>query len=170
MDGSWNDAPWGEDDVDHDVDEPTLDAFDFFDPADDSETEDPSEYASDSEDATDDNDAPAMLFTVTNPPGTVSVTVMADGGPMQIDLAPRAVDMTESRLAEEISLMARLAGRNALAGQHVLISGIMRRLGHDRLAVQSYLEHELGLPSAETVLAAKAEIFASRYRDEAERW
>jgi hypothetical protein len=111
-----------------------------------------------------------MLFTVTNPPGTVSVTVMADGGPTQIDLAPRAVDMTESQLAEEISLMARLAGQNALAGQHVLISGIMRRLGHDRLSVQSYLEHELGLPSAETVLAAKAEIFAARYHDEAQRW
>jgi hypothetical protein len=154
VDGSWRECPWDEDKVDHEADEPTLEAFDFVDPADDSDAEDAE---------------PAMLFTVTNPPGTVSVTVTADGGPMQIDLAPRVVDMTESQLAEEISLMATLAGQNALAGQHVLISGIMRRLGHDRLSVQSYLEHELGLPSAETVLAAKAEIFAARYLDEAER-
>ena len=156
MDGSWSDSPWNEDEVDHDADESTLDAFDFVDPAYDSDT--------------DDGAVPAMLFTVTNPPGTVSVTVTADGGPTQIDLEPRAVDMTESQLADEISLMATLAGQNALAGQHVLISSIMLRLGHDRLSVQSYLEHELGLPSAEAVLAEKAEIFAARYRDEAERW
>ena len=104
-----------------------------------------------------------MLFTVTNPPGTVSVTTLVNGLPMQIDLAPRVVDMTESELTEEILLIARLAARNALAGQHVLISGIMQRCGLDPSAVRSYLEHDLGLPSAEKVLAEKAQIFAERY-------
>ncbi len=107
-----------------------------------------------------------MFFTVTNPPGTVSATALMDGRPVQVTLAPQVADMTESELAEEISLIARLASQNARAGQHLLVSGMMQELGEDPLSVRSFVEHELGLPSAETVLADKAQIFATRYAHE----
>lgn len=63
-----------------------------------------------------------MLFTVTNPPrGTVSVTALANGQPVHVELAPpEVVDMPESQLSEEISVIAGLATQNARAGQHLL--------------------------------------------------
>jgi hypothetical protein len=74
--------------------------------------------------------------------------------------------MTESELAEEISLIARLASQNARAGQHLLASGMLQQLGEDPVSARSYVEYQLGLPSPETVLADKAQIFATRYAHE----
>ena len=108
-----------------------------------------------------------MSVTVTNPHGTVSTTVLIDGGLRRVDLAPRvAVDMTESELAEEILLLSRVARQNALAGQHLLVSAVLQRLGHDPVSTGGMLTHQLGLPSAETALAEKAQIFATRYVDD----
>lgn len=156
MNGSWSDTSWDDDESDSSEDESMLSALDYV-----NDGENPSSTSA--VDAGADDPSLEMFFTVTNPPGTVSVTTLVNGLPMQIDLAPRVVDMTEIELTEEILLIARLAAQNALAGQHVLISGIMRRCGLDPSAVRSYLEHDLGLPSAEKVLAEKAQIFAARY-------
>jgi len=130
----------------------------------------PAVAPADTQDTPDTEDDPqTMTVTVTNPPGTVSVTVLIDGSPTRIELAPRAaVDMTESQLAEEILLISGLARQNAQAGQHLLVSGILQRLGHDRVSTRGYLEHELGLPSAEKALAEKAQLFATRYAGEEE--
>ncbi|MBJ7341916.1 YbaB/EbfC family DNA-binding protein [Mycolicibacterium sp.] len=106
-----------------------------------------------------------MLFSVTNPPGTVSVTALADGRPVHVDLAPAVSNMSESQLSEEISVLAQLASQNARAAQHLLASTMLQRLGHDRASSRAYVEHELGLPSPETVLADKAHVFATRYAD-----
>jgi ESX secretion-associated protein EspD/H len=112
-------------------------------------------------------DSQPMSVTVTNPSGTVSATVLIDGGLRRVDLAPRvAADMTESELAEEILLIARLARENALAGQHLLISATLQRLGHDPLSTRSILTYQLGLPSVETALAEKTQAFATRYDHE----
>jgi hypothetical protein len=144
MAGDWDD----EDDVGWDGD--------YFEP---DHAAEPAEYATD-----DTEDTEPITVTVTNPPGTVSVTVLIDGSPRRIDLAPRvAVDMTESELAEEILLISRLARQNAQAGQHLLVAGTLQRLGHDPASTRGFLEDELGLPSAETALADKAQIFATRY-------
>ena len=113
----------------------------------------------------DDGQLQTMFFTVSNPPGTVAVTASADGRPVRVDLAPHANQMTESQLGEEISLIARLASQNARAGQHLLATSMMEQLGHDRASTRAYVEHELGLPSPETVLADKASVFAARYAD-----
>lgn len=154
MSGSWSDDSWVDDDEsDHDAGESMLDALDYLDP-----------LAPDDEE--DDTSDAVLFFTVTNPAGTVSVTALTDGRPVRIDLAPQVATMTESQLSDEISLIARLAGQNARAGQHLLISRMMQRLGHDPLSARSYVEHELGLPSPETVLADKAHIFATRYAEE----
>ena len=114
----------------------------------------------------DDDADQAMFFTVTNPPGTVSVTALGNGMPIRVDLAPKVVEMTESQLTDEICVIAGLASRHAKAGQHLLVSSLMQRMGHDKVSVRSFVEYELGLPSVETVLAEKSEVFASRYTDE----
>ncbi|GAB7067633.1 YbaB/EbfC family nucleoid-associated protein [Mycobacterium hodleri] len=107
-----------------------------------------------------------MLFTVTNPRGTVSVTALANGQPVHVELAPEVVDMPESQLSEEISVIAGLATQNARAGQHLLASALLQRLGHDRTSTLGFLERELGLPSPDAVLAHKAHVFATRYAND----
>jgi hypothetical protein len=138
---------------------------DFYD---DTAWETPGQFASPGgeEVEVDDSADQAMFFTVTNPPGTVSVTALGNGMPIRVDLAPKAVEMTESQLTEEICVIAGLASRHAKAGQHLLVSSLMKRMGHDSVSVRSFVEYELGLPSVETVLAEKSEVFANRYTDE----
>ena len=115
--------------------------------------------------APEDAETRTMLFTVTNPPGTVSVTALADGRPIHVELEPQVSRMSERQLAEEISVIARLASQNARAAQYLLATTMLQRLGHDRISTRSYVEHELGLPSPETVLADKAHVFSTRYAD-----
>jgi len=164
MNGNWSDDAWDDDEDDHGPAESMLDALDFSPPA-------VADYVDVGLDAVlpDDDGEPGpqtIFFTVTNPPGTVSATALLDGRPIQVTLAPQVCNMTESQLAEEISLIARLASQNARAGQHLLVSGMMQQMGEDPLTARSYAEHELGLPTAETVLADKAQIFATRYAHE----
>ncbi|OLO99145.1 hypothetical protein BVU76_27200 [Mycolicibacterium porcinum] len=161
MGDSWDDDSW-DDEVD-DADESLLDALDFTNPIE--QPEDDSDVATPTTD-TDDGDVPTMFFTVTNPPGTVSVSALASGQPAHIDLSPRVVDMTERQLADEIVVIAKLAARQALAGQNLILSSVLERLGVDRTLIRNHLEHDAGLPSAEAVLAEKAQIFATRYRDD----
>jgi hypothetical protein len=161
MNGDWSADSWDDDEDDHRPAESMLDALDFSPPA-------VADYVDVGLDAVlpDDDEEPgpqAIFFTVTNPPGTVSATALLDGRPIQVTLAPQACNMTESQLAEEISLITRLASQNARAGQHLLVSGMLQQMGEDPVSAQSYAEHELGLPTAETVLADKAQIFATRY-------
>lgn len=160
MNGNWSDDPWDDDEDDHGPGESMLDALDFSPPV-------AADYVDAGLDATmpvDEDDGPqTMFFTVTNPPGTVSATALIDGRPIQVTLAPQVCNMTESQLAEEISLITRLASQNARAGQHLLVSGMLQQMGEDPVTARSYAEHELGLPTVETVLADKAQIFATRY-------
>jgi len=107
-----------------------------------------------------------IIFTVTNPPGTVSVSALPNGRPYRIELGPQVTAMTESQLAEEISVISRLAQQNALAGQRLIVANLMSRTGLDPVAVNGYLDRDLGLPSMETALADKAEVFATRYEHE----
>lgn len=159
MGDNWDDDAWNG----YPEDESSLDALDFTNlieqPEDNSAAETPTPDA-------DDDAVLAVYFTVTNPPGTVSVSAMASGQPAHIDLSPRVVDMTESQLAEEILVIASLATQQALAGQNLILSSVLERLGADRNTIRNHLEHDAGLPSAQAVLAEKAQIFATRYRDD----
>jgi hypothetical protein len=160
--------PWEDDEEIADFDEQSvLDALDGYAPkgrADDAD--DPWGLSGPSDD--DGDYVQTLLFTATNPPATVSVTALLDGRILRVDLDPRVETLTESQLAEEISIIARMARQQARAAQHVVTLEFMRRLGHDRVVTQSYLEHELGLPSPQTVLTERAELFASRYAGEDE--
>lgn len=103
-----------------------------------------------------------LLFTAANPPGTVSVTAMLDGTLIRVDLSADAVEMTERELAEEILLVSSLAQLQAGAARHTLVAEFMTRLGPDRVAVAANLEHEIGLPSPQTVREKRIAAFAAR--------
>ena len=63
-----------------------------------------------------DDELPVPVFTVTNPPGTVTVTAFLDGRVKQIELSPKVTDMTETDLADEIVVIAGLATADATVG------------------------------------------------------
>ena len=113
-----------------------------------------------------DDDAPGPMFTVTNPPGTVSVSSLMDGRIQQIDLAPSVTTMTESQLAEEIRVIADLARRKGLAGQHTFMTNMLYSEAHHNGAdVREVLEQGLELPSPQQADEAQADVFASRYSE-----
>lgn len=66
--------------------------------------------AATSADGDGEDETPAPVFTVTNPPGTVTVAAYLDGRVHQIALSPKVVNMTERELADEIRVIADLAG------------------------------------------------------------
>ena len=124
----------------------------------DSQTGDADEHA--------DGDAPMPMFTVTNPPGTVSVSSLMDGRIQQIDLAPSVTTMTESQLAEEIRVIADLARLKGLAGQYAFMATMLYSEANQNGAeVREVLEQGLELPSPQQADEAQADVFASRYSE-----
>jgi hypothetical protein len=109
-------------------------------------------------------DEPSVpLFTVTNPPGTVTVTTFMDGRVNRIDLSPKATTMTETNLADEIVVIARLATQDARSAQYSFMLEGMREQGHDDFATHDFLTRDLDLPSPDQAQAARAQVFATRY-------
>jgi hypothetical protein len=158
------DSPWDDEEPIEVGDDSVLDAFDEYIPAE--EPDDAADPWDTPEPPTrDDDTVTTVLFTAANPDGTVSVTALMGGQILRVDLSPQVTRMTESELAEEVTVIAGLARRQAQAGQHVLIALIMRQQGHDPASTQSFLERDLGLPSPSTVNAQRASIFAARYAD-----
>lgn len=115
----------------------------------------------------DEEDQPDVpIFSVTNPPGTVTVTAYMDGRVQQIDLSPKAINMTESDLVDEILVIAELATQDARSAQYSLMLEGMREQGHDDFATRDFLTRDLKLPTPEQSDAARAQIFATRYGGE----
>jgi hypothetical protein len=110
-----------------------------------------------------DGELPVPLFTVMNPPGTVTVTTFMDGRVNRIDLSPRVTTMTETNLADEIVVIAGLATQDARSAQYSFMLEGMRQQGHDDVATQDFLTRDLDLPSPERAEADRAQIFATRY-------
>ncbi|MCV7417317.1 YbaB/EbfC family DNA-binding protein [Mycolicibacterium litorale] len=106
---------------------------------------------------------PEPLFTVTNPPGTVTVTAYLDGRVQHIDLSPRVANMSETELAEEIVVIAGLATQDAKSAQYQYMLDGMREQGHDDPATRDFLQRDLDLPTPEEARARRAEVFATRY-------
>lgn len=116
------------------------------------------------EDKEDGADVSSQLFTVTNPPGTVSVTALMDGRILHVDLSAQVANMSESDLADEILVIADLARQKGLAGQHTFLFDTMNGLGaNDNAAIRDLLENGLALSSPEQASEAQAEVFATRY-------
>ena len=111
----------------------------------------------------DDDEVVPTMFTVTNPPGTVTVSTFMDGSVQRIDLSQEVISMTEADLADEIVVIARLATQDARAAQYVHVLDGMRQQGHDDVATRDFLSRDLDLPSPEDASAARARVFATRY-------
>lgn len=136
-------APGAEDDGDY-----GLDAFDVYQPSAPAESEVSAEPS----------------FTVTNPPGTVSVSAFFDGRVQRIELSPDAVEAGEEQLAAEIVVIAGLATQRAKAAQFSYMLEGMQDHGHDTVDTRDFLNRSVGLPSPEDADAAQAKVFATRYQ------
>lgn len=140
-----------------------FDAFSAFSPEGSHQaTPTPPSGADDTVDAETD----VELFSVTNPPGTVSVTALMDGRVHRIELAPKAVAATEAQLADEIVVIAGLATAQARSAQFTYMLEGMRREGQDDVVTRDFLKRDLDLPSPEEADAAQAHVFATRYAGE----
>lgn len=111
-------------------------------------------------------DGSAPLFTVTNPPGTVTVTTYMDGRVHRVDLSARAAAMPETVLGQEIVVIAELATQDARSAQYTLMLEGMREQGNDDAATRDFLSRDLDLPTPEQARAARAELFTTRYAGE----
>ena len=154
MDGTshpWDDEDPIEDGDDHD----DLAALDF------SFGEDSDAPAVSKDEILDDVEPP--LFTVTNPPGTVTVTAELNGSVHRVDLAPNVTDMTERELAEEIRVIAGLARLKARSVMHAFLVEGMRRMGYDTSGLSAGLTRDMDMPTSEQAAEATAQLFASRY-------
>ena len=103
------------------------------------------------------------LFTVTNPPETVTVTAFMDGRVHQIELAPKVTNLTERDLAEEILVIAGLAAQQAKSAQYSFMLAGMREHGHDDAATRDFLTRDLVLHTPEQADDARAQVFSTRY-------
>lgn len=111
----------------------------------------------------DDEALAVPLFTVTNPPETVTVTAFMDGRVHQIELAPKATNLSERDLAEEILVIAGLAAQQAKSAQYSFMLAGMREHGHDDAATRDFLTRDLDLPTPEQADDARAQVFSTRY-------
>src|SRR5690242_14344741 len=110
-----------------------------------------------------DDDIPVPVFTVANPPGTVTVTTFMAGRVKEIELSPRATELTEFELADEIVVIAGLATQEAKSAQYAFMLEGMRDQGHDDAATCDFLARDLDLPTPEEARTARANLFATRY-------
>ena len=111
----------------------------------------------------DDETFTVPLFTVTNPPETVTVTAFMDGRVHQIELAPKVTNLSERDLAEEILVIAGLAAQQAKSAQYSFMLAGMREHGHDDAATRDFLTRDLDLPTPEQAEDARAQVFSTRY-------
>jgi hypothetical protein len=115
------------------------------------------------EQAAEGDELPVPVFAVSNPPGTVTVTAFLDGRVKQVDLSPKATDMTEADLADEIVAIAGLATADARSAQYAYMLEGMRQQGHDDVATREFLARDLDLPTPDEAKAARAQLFSTRY-------
>ncbi|KUI37099.1 hypothetical protein [Mycobacterium sp. GA-2829] len=142
--------------------EDDLSALDFYQPV-PAEAEDSELVALDAFTDHDPAAEPEPLFTVTNPPGTVTVTTYLDGRVQYIQLSPQVAHMTERELAEEIMVIAGLATQDAKSAQYQRMLDGMREQGHDDPATRDFLQRDLQLPTPDEARARRAEVFTTRY-------
>ncbi len=110
-----------------------------------------------------DDAAPDSVVTVTNPPGTVTVSAFLDGRISRIELSEKASGLTESVLADEVVVVAGLAAQDAKATQYASMLAGMREQGHDDASTRDFLTRDLGLPTPEQARAERARVFSTRY-------
>jgi hypothetical protein len=112
-------------------------------------------------------DSQGPLFTVTNPPGTVTVTTYLNGCVQHVGLAQTVTKMTEAELAQEIMAVTAVAATKARAALHTFVAGLLRLQGMDSASASDFAERRLSFPTPEQAAAAEA-AFIARYADDYE--
>lgn len=107
------------------------------------------------------------LFTVANPPGTVTVTTHLNGRIQRVELSPQVTKMTEAQLAQEIIAVSAVAAVKARATLHGFVTGLMRVQGMDSATASDFVERQLSLPTPQQAAVVEAEFIAS-YADDQE--
>lgn len=102
------------------------------------------------------------LTTVSNPPGTVTVTVNVDGRVHHIELAPETARMPEQQLAEEIRIIADLARQQVRSEVREFAVEAARFTGLDPVSMGESLG-KIGMPSPSEYETLRSQIFAARY-------
>jgi len=102
------------------------------------------------------------LFSVTNPPGTLTVTAFLDGGIQSVEISPSVTGMTESELAQELLAIAKVAAMKARAGQYEFLLEATPQEAGEREFLGEFLQHGVGLPTPEQAAQVEAE-FVQRY-------
>jgi hypothetical protein len=158
VDGKWR--PWDDDHDDGDDSgfdgEPGLDAFEDYIPA-------PA-----IPEAAEAQELSSPLYAVTNPPGTVTVTVYLDGRIHDVELTSKVTDMSERELADEVRVIAELARQRARSELHAFIIEGVRMLGHEPAVMRDSLIRELDMPTPEQAASATARVFSTRYASDDE--
>lgn len=155
-------------DTPEESDAEALDAFVPPEPEEDENELDAIAAASETDDEEDDG-----TFTVTNPFETVSVSAWMDGSTFKVTLSKDATKHGELGLAEEIVVLADLARKKGLAGQHTFLSenaseieglDALEEVGVDRdTLLRELMQNAMHLPTADEAEAEQAEVFAARY-------
>ncbi|AKN15731.1 hypothetical protein MHAE_08213 [Mycobacterium haemophilum DSM 44634] len=103
------------------------------------------------------------LFTVTNPAKSVSVSALMDGRVHQVKLSDKATRMGETKLAEEIFVLASLARQKARAAQYTYMLDNLEGDEESTAAIRELVGLTLNLPTPEQAAAEEEEVFATRY-------
>jgi hypothetical protein len=111
-----------------------------------------------------------QLFTVTNPQGSVSVSVYMDGRIQHVGLTDKVTRMKEPKLAEEVFVIADLARQKARAAQFTFMLDSMSEVGteEETAFLREFVGMTMNLPTPEQAEAAQEEVFATRYNGEYE--
>jgi hypothetical protein len=107
------------------------------------------------------------LFTVANPPGTVTVTTYLNGCVQHVGLSQTVTKMTEAELVQEIMAVTAVAATKARAALHTFVAGLLRLQGMDSASASDFAERRLSFPTPEQAAAAEA-AFIARYADDYE--
>ncbi|QZH61951.1 hypothetical protein K1X22_09750 [Mycolicibacterium farcinogenes] len=160
--GSWDDD---EDDASHSIGDDESIESDLDALPDDvlSETADlDDDGVSEERDVAGDGEHDPGHTTLTNPPGTVSVTVDLDGRVHRFELAPETARMSEQQLAEEIRIIADLARQQVRSEVREFAVEAARFSGLDPVSMGESLG-KIGMPSQTEYEAMRSHILATRY-------
>lgn len=158
--------PWGDDETWEEPGPPPdeLAGFDYTGPLDEQNDAHGTASQSHVDDAA--QSEGLLLVSASNTAATVTATALTGGQVLRVELAPQVVKMTEHELAEEILGVSAMARQQGAAARHAIIAEVMRLLGHDPAAMQSFLGRNLGLPTPDTVLTTKAETLTNSYAED----
>ncbi|WP_043988091.1 hypothetical protein [Mycolicibacterium llatzerense] len=124
---------------------------------DDDEDEDELQYevahSGDGDDEGEDELEP-LLYTASNPSGSVWVTSHLNGRVHGIELGSSVTALSENELAEEIRVVAELARQQACSELHAFVVEGVRDIGYDPVPMRDALVRKLNMPTPEDAAEA----------------